>query len=514
MSGNRIVWAAAGLLLLGGSMISAQTTIPSFCSSYPESQGSGDWHASQVYYAGDRLTYVEDGERNRIPDYSYSGYGYGQRAIPSIPEVRRLTRTSGDQTARIQAALDAAPVPGAVVLGAGTWEIRGTVRVRRSGQVLRGSGSGTTGTVLRATGDTPHQRPVVAMGSGNGGWTVSSTHTNVTTSFVPVNSMSFEVSSTSGYAVGNTIVVHHPSTQAWLDAIGGGGMVSDADWRPGQIEIEYLRRITRISGSTITIDAPIYYHLDRSLAQSWIARVTNVNAITQAGVEDLRIDIVTAGGEDEKHAWNGVDVTGAHDSWIRNVVALHFGSAGVVLENAVRVTVANCQALDPVGIRTGGRFYNFNNERRSQLNLFTGCRATGARHSYISNGVSLSSGLVYHRCTQSGGGSEGGHRMWVQGVLYDNVTEQSNGQVLLINRGDMGTSHGWGAAHSTIWKSSAEMLAQKPPTAQNYAFSNAGHFRTSVYMPGPFGIQELHSGNLVPASLYEAQLCERLESHP
>ena len=56
--------------------------------------------------------------------------------------------------------------------------------------------------------------------------------------------------------------------------------------------------------------------------------------------------------------------------------------------------------------------------------------------------------------------------------------------MLLINRGDFGSSHGWGTAHSTIWKYNSEMLAQQPPTAQNYAISNAGNFRTSVYFPG------------------------------
>jgi hypothetical protein len=226
------------------------------------------------------------------------------------------------------------------------------------------------------------------------------------------------------------------------------------------------------------------------------------------------VDIVTAGGEDENHAWSAVQVNGAHDSWIRGVTALHFGYAGFRLDGAVRFTVENSKALDPVGIRTGSRFYNFSIERRSQMVLFTNCEASGARHSFISNGVSLSSGIVFHRSRQTGGGSEGGHRMWTQGILYDNITELSAGQVLLINRGDFGSSHGWGTAHSTIWKYDSEMLVQQPPTAQNYGISNAGHFRPEVYFPGPRGHEELRSGELVPFSLYEAQLCERLAGSP
>ena len=497
------------ILCLCGSTAAAQT-IPSFCSQYPQTEGPGDWHASRVFYQNGRLTYISDSQGNRIPDYSYAGYGYGAKPIPSIPTVTTLSPATGDQTSRINSALASVSSPGAVMLGAGTWEVRGTIVLNRSGVVLRGAGNSTSGTVLRATGDTPHQRPVIRMGSGTGTWTTSGT-TNITDSLVPVNATSFNVASTTGLAVGDNIRIFHPSTSAWINAVDGGGTVNDPSWTAGQIDIEYIRRITAISGTRLTVDAPIYNHLNRSLSQSTVSRITNINAIREAGVESLRIDIVTASSTDENHAWNGVDVIGAHDSWVRGVTALHFGSAGVVLENARHVTVENCEALDPHGVRTGGRFYNFNNERRSQNNLFRNCRATLGRHGYISNGVSASSGIVYTRSAQQGGGSEGGHRMWVQGVLYDNIDELSSGQVLLINRGDFGSSHGWACAHCTVWKYDGETLAQKPPTAQNYAFNVAGTFRSSVYFPGPFGVQERQSGRLVPESLYEAQLCERLE---
>jgi Ricin-type beta-trefoil lectin domain-like len=492
---------------------------PAFCSGYPPAPASGQWQSSRVFYSSGRLTYATDSEGNRIPDYSYAGYRYGQGSIPSIPQVMTLSPASGDNTARIQAALDqvgartpdANGIRGALVLAPGVYEIRGTLRINRSGVVLRGDGDGgssSSDTILRATGDTPHQRSVVILGSGTNSWPESGA-TNITTSIVRVGAMSFDVASASGYSAGDDIVIHHPSTQAWIDAIDGGGTVDAPPFSPGSVDIIYYRKITRISGNTITVDAPVYNHLNRSLSQSYIAHV-NAGAITNAAVENLRIDIVTAGGEDENHAWTALYVQGAQDSWVRGVTALHFGYAGVRLENAVRVTVEDCHALDPVGVRTGGRFYNFSSDRRANLILFKFCEATNARHSYISNGVSLASGLVYYRCSQLGGGSEGGHRMWATGVLYDNIDEQGDGQVLLINRGDFGSGHGWAAAHSTIWKYDGELVVQKPPTAQNYGITNQGHFRPTFYFPGPAGHQELRTGDLVPFSLYEAQLCERL----
>ena len=494
----------AALLLALCSSVGAQ--VPSFCGLYPQDPGTG-WSSTKAFYQNGRMTYPSDSGQNRIPDYSYAGYNYGVGPLPSVPERARLSATTGDQTARIQAALDALQTPGALVLNPGTYEIRGTLNVNRTGLVLRGSGDGTTGTVLRATGNTPSKRNVIVVGSGTNSWTETGA-ANITTSFVPVGSRGFDVASTSGYTVGQEITVHHPSTQAWINAVDCGG--GSGCWSPGTMDVVYLRKITAISGTRVTIDAPVYHHLNRSLSQSYIAHVSH-GAIRQAAVESLRIDIVTAGPDDENHAWNGIYIQGAHDSWIRGVTALHFGYAGIRVENGVRITVEDCHALDPHAVRTGGNMYNFTNDRRAQLVLYKFCRGTNGRHTFVANGMSLSSGITYYRCTQRGGGSEGGHRNWTTGVLYDNHDEETAGQVLFINRGDAGsTIQGWSAAHSTVWKYDSEMVVQKPPTAQNYAVSNAGSFRNSPYNPGPWGSLELRSGNLVPTSLYEAQLCERL----
>jgi hypothetical protein len=159
-----------------------------------------------------------------------------------------------------------------------------------------------------------------------------------------------------------------------------------------------------------------------------------------------------------------------------------------------------------VGIRTGGRFYNFDTESNSQLILFKNVKAEGGRHNFISNGVQSSSGIVFYRSTSSGGDNEG-HRRWTQAMLFDNVSDR--GTLRLHNRRDWGTAHGWGAVHSVIWNDDGKMFVQKPPTAQNYAISSVGKLGT-----GPFGkadgFIEIKSGRLAPQSLYEAQLCERL----
>lgn len=102
------------------------------------------------------ISYNEAADGSTIPDFSHVGYhGDGARSLPSrddIPALATLMAASdgaGDDTARIQAALDevgAAPMSsvngyrGAVVLNAGTFRIADPLVMRHDGVVLRGAG--------------------------------------------------------------------------------------------------------------------------------------------------------------------------------------------------------------------------------------------------------------------------------------------------------------------------------------------------------------------------------------
>ena len=95
-------------------------------------------------------------------------------------------------------------------------------------------------------------------------------------------------------------------------------------------------------------------------------------------------------------------------------------------------------------------------------------------------------------------------------MLFDSIEDKGEkGGILLFNRQDYGTSHGWSAAHSVIWNYNGFMTVQQPPTAQNYAISSRGLKKASPHV-GKEGHIEIQSGKLFPPSLYEAQLCERM----
>jgi regulation of enolase protein 1 (concanavalin A-like superfamily) len=490
--------------------------LPAFCGRYPQTDG---WQSSKVWYSNGRLTYSTDAN-NRIPDYSYAGYRYGEKALPNVPVVTTLSPTSGDQTARIQAALDAiggrAPDAnghrGTLQLQPGRYEIYGTLRVRQSGVVLRGSGRGTNAavdTILYARGNNPHQRTVVILGTNDSSPWDAGASTNVTDSFVAAGALSVNVQNAGLFSIGQEVIITHPSTQAWINAIGGGG-VTTGSWAAGSKDIPYIRKITAINGSLITFDAPVYNHLNRSLSQARVALVSGRNLIREAGVENLRVDIETAGGEDENHAWSAIAVTGAEDSWVKRVSTRYFGYAGVKTEGAIRVTIDTASATSPIGIRTGGRFYNFDVDDYSQLVLFTNCVAADGRHNFISNGTMSASGVVWHRCTSTGNNDSEGHRYWSTGMLFDAIGG-SDLNLKLFNRGNFGTQHGWSLAHSTAWNSQATFFIQKPPTAQNYGISGLGNNSTDYSFPGAMGYVDIRPGQrLVPESLYEAQMCDRL----
>ena len=76
-----------------------------------------------------------------IPDFSRVGYRWGDAEIPAAPVVATLTPPAGgaDATTLIQSAIDKADA-GTILLTKGVYNISGTIRIGKSGIVLRGEG--------------------------------------------------------------------------------------------------------------------------------------------------------------------------------------------------------------------------------------------------------------------------------------------------------------------------------------------------------------------------------------
>jgi hypothetical protein len=502
---------------------------------------SAQWQSSIVHYdPANKLVYASDIEKNRIPDFSFAGYKNGESAIPEVPVIKTISKIPGDNTVYIQSIIDSlgmAGVKGTILLLPGNYEIWGTLRLKYSGLVLKGSGNGSdslTNTILKGKGDTPTQRTILIAGGGSSSlWKdqVSGTKTNITNDTVLIGSREFYVENPAPFSVDDNIIIYHPCSLEWLKAIDYGGTHStssteDTAWAVDSQPIVYNRYIKAINGNKITIDAPVFNHLIKSESQSYIYKYGRSGLKTDIGIENLRIDIETRGGEDENHPWQAVDLYQLEDSWVRNCTFLHFGQSGIRINTGTRITIENCKALDPVSIITGERRYNFNAYSGSQQILFKNCYATNGRHHYVSNGTSWTSGVVFYNCASSGAyTSSEGHRRWSQGFLYDNHKELDGPRVGLdprllgiYNRGNYGTAHGWALAHSVAWNcdlAKGDLIIQKPPTAQNYAIGCKGLHITGTCPPAPFKepqgyIEGSNASGLYPQSLYIAQLQERL----
>ena len=497
------------------------------------------WNSVLLTPQGDRWVSQPDANGFVLPDFSHAGYKGGDAQWPNMEVVKTISPVAGDNTSHIQAAIDAVGamplvngVRGALLLREGTYQIAGTVKVPYDGVVLRGEGIGKT--ILYAVGDTPHQRDVVVIGANNRIWGASvksGTRQTIQDAVVPVGAMTLTVANGSQYTVGQQIIIYHPCSSTWLEEVQYGGVPypdpsapddPDERWTEDQYPVTYHRYITAISGNVLTLDAPVFYTLRKTLSASYVYEPNMSGTVYGSGIEDLTVSIESEGGEDEDHAWNAVRFRSIENAWASNCEFIGFGQAGIVTEACRRSTFFRCRAVDPVAITTGERKYCFNTYLNSQLNLFRECYAHGGRHNYISNGTSGTSGNVFLRCiSDSALNVNEGHRGWTQGMLYDCHQEQNMVRPFtlgLYNRVAMGTGHGWAAVHSVLWNCDVDanygtIGLQKPPTAQNYAIGckakkitgkpvNASDF-TLGYVEGQ------NKSGLQPESLYEAQLSSR-----
>ncbi|KAI9143066.1 hypothetical protein BKA69DRAFT_1123529 [Paraphysoderma sedebokerense] len=494
-----------------------------------------------------KLVYSMDKERNRIPDFSYAGYKNGNITIPNIrtrftlspPKDPKTDCTKFINDAIIRAAASTSPIDpktpefkGAVYLKPGIYRVKGTLRVP-SGIVLRGASDGDdpkTNTIIEAIGNAKEQPNVILAGTGRRGWSpiIKDSEKTITTKLVDIGSRKFQVDDVSPYKVGDTIVIDYSFSEQFLRAINYGD--TSPNWKVNSDSVQFNRNIIHIDKKTktITIDTPLSEKLDSKLSKAKIWKYETDRYATHLGVERLRVRIMSPKGPtDEDHASNGILLMGVDNAWVRNCTVSGFVRSGVVTNTATRVSVLDSKSIDPFGRIIPNNMYNFAAETSSNLILFQNVFARNGRHHFVVNGAAKSSNVVFQNCvsTKAHSTSEG-HRRWSTGILYDNCvfdTAVETRAVALYNRGTMGSSHGWSAAHSVAWKvsnyrpgtktKSGFVVVQKPPTAQNYAIGCAASSVTGKKPPAPFAqpngwIENID--NLFPYSLYYAQLGERL----
>ena len=461
--------------------------------------------------AGGQLRYDADAQGNRVPDFSSCGYAGGGRPVPDAPVRVFVSPIKGDETARIQQAIDYVAglaadsngVRGAVLLLKGQHEVFGGLQITNSGVVLRGQGMGQDGTVLVAAG--LDRRTLIRVAGKNDLSCVSNANWQITDDYVPVGSTSFHLKDAGGVKAGSTIRLIRPSTKEWIEQLGanelGGG--EGSGWKPGSRDIAWNRAVKSIEGNLVTVDAPITTAIDGKLGGgrvetcSWPGRISNV------GVENLRLESAFDAGnpKDENHSWCAITMENTSDAWVRQVTFEHFaGSAVAIFESGQRVTVEDCLSFAPVSEDGGYRRNTF--FTMGQQTLFLRCFSEHGRHDF-SVGHCAAGPNAFVQCeTRESLGDSGAIESWSSGTLFDCVRIDGNALSLGYRPGN-NAAIGWAAANSVLWNCYASVIrCWNPPGAQNWSFGSWGGFEGD-------GVWRNSNGFMKPESLYAAQLEER-----
>lgn len=157
---------------------------------------------------------------DHLPDFSFCGYHSTEAPLPSTstsPNIT-LTPTSGDQTSRIQAALDqvSSGGGGVVALGAGTFRISGGL-ILTSNTILRGAGVGSTKLSLSTL---TAGVSVIALGNGTQAAAAVSHATKITDDYVGVGATEFTVANATGFEANQVVFVQRAVTKEWVEANG------------------------------------------------------------------------------------------------------------------------------------------------------------------------------------------------------------------------------------------------------------------------------------------------------
>ena len=465
-----------------------------------------------------KLTYKTLVRGDRMIDFSYAGYRGGGIAIPSPSVEITITPVEGDNSDNIQNAVNELAkrqtkngFKGAVLLQPGTYNCEKTITINESGIVLRGSGSGENGTIIKMTGNTH----VCISIKGNVRAATVGKPTNLADAYVPSGAYSFFVGDIAGLKAGDTIRISRPVTDAWVNFMGMDQMVRDGKkqtWVTGDITTD--RVITKIEKNKITVDIPLTDSYDATYLQPpgvSVIKITSSGEISQVGIENLRIVAPAQSVTINEGHHRALTMAGIADGWARNIEI--FNTVNSISITGKRITVDHITitheqptigAAKPADINGSGQ----------QL-LFNRCNITGDNLFFFGTGAKVTGPVVLLNCVFKGNGWIQPHQRWATGLLVDNC-EVPGGGIDFMNRGSMGSGHGWAIGWAVAWNCKAKSyLNQLPPGAANWVIGSSGEkqqraipFNTEPFLPE--GIYDSHGLPVAPLSLYLAQLTERL----
>lgn len=465
-----------------------------------------------------KLVYKKLEGGDRIMDFSYAGYMGGGVSIPSVEAKITLSPSDGDNTEAIQNAIDEVSkmklingFRGAVLLKPGTYNCEQPIAINASGVVLRGSGQGSDGTVINMTGN-PH---VCISVRNKVNYNTIGIPVGFADAYVPSGSSIFNLSDASMFKVGDTIRIIKPVTEAWVKFMEMDHLVRNGKkqtWIAGEITCD--RIIKEKDKNKITVDVPLTDSYDSKYLNPpgvSVVKISSSGELSQIGIENLRIVSPSQSVTINQGHNRAFTMSGLTDGWARNMDIFNTINSVSVTGRRITVENINIKHEEPtIGVAKPADI----NGSGPQL-FFNHCNITGDNLFFFGTGAKVTGPVVLLNCVFHGNGWIQPHQRWATGLLVDNC-EVPEGGIDFMNRGEMGSGHGWAIGWAVAWNCKAKSyLNQIPPGAANWVIGSFGEKQMKAIPFDkepllPEGIFDSYESTVAPKSLYLEQLKERL----
>ena len=277
-------------------------------------------------------------------------------------------------------------------------------------------------------------------------------------------------------------------------------------WITGEIVCD--RIIKRKDENKITVDVPLTDSYDSKYLYPpgvSVVKISSSGELSQIGIENFRIVSPPQSVTINQGHNRAFTMSGLTDGWARNIDI--FNTVNSVSVTGRRITVENINikhdlptigAAKPADINGSGPQLFFNH-----------CNITGDNLFFFGTGAKVTGPVVLLNCVFHGNGWIQPHQRWATGLLIDNC-EVPEGGIDFMNRGEMGSGHGWAIGWAVAWNCKAKSyLNQMPPGAANWVIGSFGEkekraipFDKEPLLPE--GIYDSYEKPVTPKSLVSA----------
>ena len=365
-----------------------------------------------------------------LPDFSYAGYQYSDKAIPTVTSpIFRVTtfgavaNDNGFDDAAIQSAIDAAKSAGGgvVLFPPGQFRVNATddekhfITISGSNIVLRGAGSGAGGSEIL----------MVAKKQGGAmfrvdptSW-VPSTVANITANATR-ESFWVTVDSPARLRTGQRVVIRYQNPE--YNDFYYKGLPLDPDWErvvKNGVGIHEAHVIAEIAENRVRFREPLHFTLKMG---STPHRLEAVTPLEQVGIEDLRFTgswdtypEVFVHHKDWIHdsAWTLLSIKQVADGWVRRCEFRNFNTA-INTDTAISFTIEDVKF-------TGKKGHSSVGARRGYGMLVKDCEDIAGTHHGPDVGYNAV-GTVYLRHKMQPGQGLDNHGGVPHATLFDQIS--------------------------------------------------------------------------------------------